>query len=118
MLRSILVFLDTRSWFGSLDKDNDGFTAVIEAVEYIISHFREPLEAKDGDMSNIHDEVEEVVQYTRKIFSIADDYHKIWYNCMSCQTQLNGLMYCCYATYYLVNLFPMAVSKVYFLQQM
>ena len=79
MLRSILVFLDTQNWFGSLDKERDGFTEVIEAVEYIISHFREPLEAKGGDMSSIHDEVEEAVQYARKFFSIADDYHKIWY---------------------------------------
>ena len=76
MLRSILVFLDTQSWFGSLDKERDGFT---EVIEYIISHFREPLEAKGGDMSSIHDEVEEAVQYARKFFSIADDYHKIWY---------------------------------------
>ena len=30
-------------------------------------------------MSSIHDEVEEAVQYARKFFSIADDYHKIWY---------------------------------------
>ena len=60
-------------------KDKDDFTTVIEAVEYIISHFREPLEAKGGDMSSIHDEVEEVVQYTRKFFSIADDYNEIWY---------------------------------------
>ena len=39
------MFLDTKSWFGSLDKEEDGFTEVIEAVEYIIAHFREPLEA-------------------------------------------------------------------------
>ena len=45
ILRSILVFLDTKSWFGSLDKEEDGFTEVIEVVEYIIAHFREPLEA-------------------------------------------------------------------------
>ena len=30
-------------------------------------------------MSSIHDEVEEAVQYARKFFSTADDYHKIWY---------------------------------------
>ena len=30
-------------------------------------------------MSSILDEVEEVIQYARKFFSIADDYHKIWY---------------------------------------
>ena len=79
MLRSILVFLDIQSWFGSLDKEKDGFNEVIEAVEHIIIHFREPLESKGGDMSSIHDEVEEAVQYARKFFSIADDYHKIWY---------------------------------------
>ena len=47
ILRSILVFLDTQSWFSSLDKEED----VIEAVEYIIACFREPLEAKGGNMS-------------------------------------------------------------------
>ena len=73
------MFLDTQSWFGSLDKEKDGFTEVIEAVEYIIARFREPLEAKGGDMSSILDEVEDAVQYARKFFSIADDYHKIWY---------------------------------------
>ena len=30
-------------------------------------------------MSSIHDEVVEAVQYARKLFSIADDYHKTWY---------------------------------------
>ena len=39
MLRSILVFLDTQSWFGSLDKEKDGFNEVIEAVEHIITHY-------------------------------------------------------------------------------
>ena len=53
ILRSILVFLDTQSWFGCLDKEEGGFTEVIEAVEYIITHFREPLEAYGGDMSSI-----------------------------------------------------------------
>ena len=50
ILKSIVLFLDTQSWFGSLDKEEDGkeedgFTEVIEAVEYITAHFREPLEA-------------------------------------------------------------------------
>ena len=35
------MFLDTQSWFGSLDKEKDGFTEVIEAVESIIACFRE-----------------------------------------------------------------------------
>lgn len=74
-----LVFLDTQSWFGSLDKVKDGFTEVIEAAEYIVTHFRRHLEAKGGDMSSIYDEAEEAVQYARKFFSMADDYHKIWY---------------------------------------
>ena len=61
MLRSLLVFLDIQSWFGSLDKEEDGFTEVVEAVEYIIARFREPLEAKGGDMSRILDEVKDAV---------------------------------------------------------
>ena len=36
-------------------------TKVIKAIEHIIACFREPLEAKGGDMSSIHDEVEKVV---------------------------------------------------------
>ena len=63
--RSILVCLDIQSWFGSLDKEKESFNEVIEAVEYIIAHSREPLEAISGDMSSILDEVEDAVQYTR-----------------------------------------------------
>ena len=73
------MLLDTQRWFSSLDKEENGFTEVIEAVEYIIACFREPLETKGGDMSSILDEVENTVQYAKKLFSIADDYHKIWY---------------------------------------
>ena len=80
MLRSILVFLDTQNQFDSLDKEKDGFTEFIEAMEYIIEHFRELLEAKVCDMSSILDEVKDAVQYARKFFSLADDYQKIWYN--------------------------------------
>ena len=109
MLRSILVFLDTQSWFGSLDKEKDGFAEVVEAVEYIIARFREPLEVKGGDMSSILDEVEDAVQYARKFFSIADDTTRYGINCMLYRMPPNGLMYCCCAACYLVYLFLMAV---------
>ena len=36
------------------------------AVEYITSHFREPLETKGIDLANIQDKVEEIVTYARK----------------------------------------------------
>ena len=71
--------MDTQSWFGSLDKEKDGFTEGIDAVEYIIACFRESRKAKGGNMSSILNEVEDAVQYARKFFSIANDYHKIWY---------------------------------------
>ena len=62
-----------------MDNEKDGFTEVIEDVEYIIACVRKPLKAKGGDMSNILDEVEDAAQYARKFFIRTDHYQKIWY---------------------------------------
>ena len=70
MLRAILVLLDTHSWRPSprseqsdTDEEENDLAEIREAVEYITSHFREPLEAKGVTLANIQDEVEEIVLY-------------------------------------------------------
>ncbi len=87
MLRAILVFLDTESWSlstrtGRSDSEDEAhdLVEIREAVEYITSHFREPLEAKGVDLANIPDEAEELVPYTRKYLSIGrEGFQKVWY---------------------------------------
>lgn len=91
MLRAILVFLETQSWPNRLlpkgnnsdseDKEDDPqLTEIKEAGEYIISHFREPLEAKNVTLGNLQDEIEDVVLYARKYLGIGTEcYQKIWY---------------------------------------
>lgn len=85
MLRAILVFLDTQGWrlspSDSEDEEGDGDLAEIkEAVEYITSHFREPLEAESVDLPNIQDEIEEIVLYARKYLSLGSEgYQRVWY---------------------------------------
>ena len=74
LLRSILVFLETQSWLRKKDptvvddtaSDDDSLATILGAVEYIISIFRAPLEAKGMCIATIQDEVEEVVDYARK----------------------------------------------------
>ena len=53
---------------------------IIDAVEYISSHFRQPLEAVSANLATVQDELEEVVDYARKFLSIqSESYRKIWY---------------------------------------
>ena len=87
LMRSILVFLETQSWQKSFSEDSSGtmldlddFAEVRAAVEYIISIFRIPLEAKGMCAASIQDEVEDVVSYARKYLPISsENYRKIWY---------------------------------------
>lgn len=87
LLRSILVFVETQSWQKSFSDHSDGamvnlddFAEVREAVEYIVSFFRIPLEAKGMSVLSIQDEVEDVVSYARKYLPIgSENYRKIWY---------------------------------------
>lgn len=80
MLRSILVFLDTQSWCKRADSEDDDLDEINAAVEYITSHFREPLEAAGTTLSSIRDEIEEVVDYARKYLNIGtESYQNIWY---------------------------------------
>lgn len=92
MLRAILLVLDTRSWAspsrGALDDSDDEIdddtAEVKEAVEYITTSFREPLEAAGVTLATIQDEAEEVVHYARKYLSIGTEgYQKIWYKLYS-----------------------------------
>ena len=90
LLRSILVFLDTRSWIvcpcssntsdeSELDVEQD-FEQIISATDYIISLFRVPLEAKQASLSSFSDELEEAVTFARKYVSLStEDYKKVWY---------------------------------------
>ena len=91
MLRCILSFLDTQSWRRPVtensdsssngDEDDDHVLAeILSAVEYITSFFREPLEAKDVNLSSVRNEVEEIVGYARNYLSIdREGYRKVWY---------------------------------------
>ena len=66
-LRSIIVFLDTRCWsrpMANEDSSGDDNTQVKEAVEDIVSSFREPLEAKGTSTFSINPE---------------KSYKKVWY---------------------------------------
>ena len=101
LLRSILVFVETQSWFqksdhSSEDDGDDGLLEVREAVEYITSVCRAPLEAKGlCDPSMLQDEVDEVVGYARKYLPIGtESYCKIWYTCPDSHRWPNILLLC------------------------
>ena len=90
LIRSMLVFLETQSRQKSFSDDSsdgrdemmdlDDFAEVRASVEYIISIFRIPLEAKGMCVASIQDEVEDVVSYARKYLPIgSENYRKIWY---------------------------------------
>ena len=89
LLRSILVFIDTQCWarpqqgLSKSDSDEviDDKVEIRDAMEYIITVFREPLEAKGTCIFALVDEIDEVVHFYRKyIESQAEgDYKKVWY---------------------------------------
>lgn len=64
LLRSILAFLDTRSWTtpriptDSADVGSDDKAEIREAMEYIVTLFREPLEAKSASIFSLQDEID------------------------------------------------------------
>ena len=112
MLWAILVLLDTQSWQSSPagehsdTEEEDDLIEIREAVEYITSHFREPLEAKGVDLANIQDELEQII--ARKYLSIGQEgYQKVWYklhtapdaskwpnilHCVSCSSVCHSLV--------------------------
>jgi hypothetical protein len=87
LLRSMIVFLDTRSWgIRSLshteeeEMDVDDRAHIKESVEYILTVFREPLEAKGMSVFSLQDELEEVVDFYRQYLDTqGEDYRKVWY---------------------------------------
>ena len=87
MLRAIFVFLETQSWHPSprsedseTDKEDDDLAKIKNAVEYIATHFREPLEAKGVTLASMHDETEETVPYARIYLGIGKEgYQMVWY---------------------------------------
>ena len=81
VLRSILLFIDTQGWqvkssstnTGMSDSDGDeedNLDGIKSALESITSAFRAPLETKGVNLSSLHDEIEEVVDYARRYLSI------------------------------------------------
>ena len=85
LLCSILIVLDTRSWTTlrvttEIDEEVSNDKAEIRsAMEYIVTVFREPLEAKDTCIFSLQDEIDEVVDFYRKYLeSQGEDYRKVW----------------------------------------
>ena len=64
---------------GAGDEDNDDKSHIKEAVEHIISVFREPLEAKGAELFSLQDELEEVVDFFRRYLNTGEEYKKVWY---------------------------------------
>ena len=87
LLRSILVFLDTRTWAlyerqRLLDDatEQGNMDDIIMATDYILSLFRVLLEAKGACLSSFNDELEDIVGFARKYLNImTEDYKKVWY---------------------------------------
>jgi hypothetical protein len=97
LLRSLLVFADTQNWVcvnetsSQRDASEVGdFSKISEALEYIVSVFKLPLEAKGADLSSLQDETEEIVIYARKHLSIGtEDYRSVWYKLHTCPDHRN-----------------------------
>ena len=109
LLRAVVAFLSTHNWLmredtqdsdeegGIVDPDEVG-SDMREAVEYIITAFRAPIEARRFSAEAILDELEEAISYARKYLPIATEtYKKIWYTLHTCPDAskwLNVLMLC------------------------
>ena len=79
--------MHTQSWikrhstYGDSEDEDILLEQVSDAIEFLCSHFREPLEATGVDIPTLRDEVEDVVIYARSYLSIETvDYRKVWYN--------------------------------------
>ena len=78
MLRCLLTFLDTQGWQSpvgssstcstSKEEGDEVLLEILSAVDYISCFFKQPLEAKGFSMPSLRDEVEEIVEYTRRLF--------------------------------------------------
>ena len=89
LLRSMIVFLDTRSWAvrsvsNTEEEEELGYSDdkahIKDAVENILITFREPLEAKGMSVFSMQDELEEIVDFYRQYLDAqGEDYRKVWY---------------------------------------
>ena len=122
MLRSILVFIDTQSWLRKGNESNEDIgsslidlsnsdaeaaelepddsvdstlASIYNAVNYVSSSFKEPLEKQGNGLLLLHDETEEVICYSRKYFALhKENYQKFSINCTQPLMQKSGQM--CY----------------------
>ena len=87
LLRSALAFL---GWCRSqADTDEDDMVNIKSAVEYLISHFREPLEAAGLSLASIQDEMKDAVDYARTYLKIgSESYQKKKYGIGFTQLQM------------------------------
>ena len=62
------------------EEGSDDKAEIRSAMEYIVTMFREPLEAKNTCIFSLQDEIDEVVDFYRKYLeSQGEDYRKVWY---------------------------------------
>jgi len=86
-LQSIIAFIDTKNWIYKDDGVGGDFTMfnVRESVDSLVTKFRDPLEAKGASLSSVQDEVEEIIEYSRKFLAIStSSYREIWYKLHTC----------------------------------
>ncbi len=95
LLRSILAFLDTRSWVAPLkptvaveaDSSDDHQEFAVDdkseiraAMDYIASVFCKPLELKGASLFQLNDELDDAADFCRNYFDCKnEDYRRIWY---------------------------------------
>ena len=98
LLRLILVFIETQSW---VQKEGDGDEEMHEiylAVDYTVSNFRAPLEARGLCVDVLQDQVHEAVEFTWKYLPLGQEsYRKILYQLHTCPNSSswsNVLMLC------------------------
>ena len=90
LLRALLVFLETQSWMKRSSEEGDSdpdpsLTEIKNALEYIVSLFRDPLEARGANVSVLQDEIEDAVEYARRYLGLeSTNYRKVWYNLHVC----------------------------------
>ena len=126
LLRSILAFLDTRSWVARPLKptvaveadssdDNEGFAVddkseIRAAMNCIASVFRKPLELKGASLFQLNDELDDAVDFCRNYFDCKNEDRRIWYFLHSAEDahRWNNLLIVCELLFSL----PFTNSKV------
>ena len=116
------MFVDTRIWVAprkvpTTESDSeceeevevDDKAEMRAAAEYIVSIFREPLEAKGACLFSLDDESEEAVDFCRRYLNCqVEDYKKVWSICIKHMMHESGLMLCSLANCSSVCLSPTA----------